>query len=164
MERYECAVAVPLRELRSLVERDRIRGPMRRENRDRLGDVRASSNGLSIAAVFGREHLRPLDRIVVTVGPAVVRAFGDTEHLFGGDLRALLVREQRRPIAAQIVAAVLHDEQRARLRMDGEPDGVPDTGSESAAIAGRLSDAIRVEDPDPRASLQRAARIGAART
>src|SRR5664279_4275193 len=124
MKRDEGAALVLRGELRPVVERERVRRPVRREIHDRLDLLVAIADRLAaIAAVLGREHQLLLRGVEVALWPPVVAALHDPEQLLRRKIRALLWRVEPRPVVAELVAPVLRGVELPRC-VERDADGV----------------------------------------
>src|SRR5450432_2272280 len=132
MKRDGGAALVLRGELRPVVERERVRRPVRREVRDRLELLVAVTDRLpAIAVVLGREHQLLLRGVEVALRPPVVAALHDLEQLLRRKIGALLRRVEPRPVVAELVAAVLRGVELPR-GVERDADGVANARGEAA--------------------------------
>ena len=85
----------------------------------------------------------------------------DPEQFLGGLLRAGDGVIERRPVLAQLVAAVLHAPDRAIVLVHGEGDDVTQPGREMMSIGLGLVELAGVEAPDPARGIEDRTRIAA---
>src|SRR5438128_1669535 len=108
----------------------------------------AAANRLSIATVFGRHHLLAELSVVVAVGPAEIVSLVDLEHLLGGRFRALCVVEEPGPVPRELIAAMLHHEQRVPGWIERHGHRVANADAKMRSVGWLLVDAVGAKAPD----------------
>src|SRR6185312_8123554 len=154
VEGEEGAIAVACWELLSVVERQVVGCPVSREGGGRSELVRAQSDLLAVAAVFGREQELPLHFVVVAVGPAVVAAVHDVHELLGWQIGALRRGVQLRPVLAELVPAVLRRVELMVRGIEREPFSIAYAGGISGRRRELLLQLLGAVAPDAGARRQ----------
>ena len=131
MKGDEYTAAIAGWKLLLIVMNHRVRGPMGGKHRGRRKLIRAHADGFaSIASIFRRKHQFLLERIVVTLWPAIVAA-GFQKHYFFGGQRGFLVRLiEIRPVRMQLICPVLRHK-KAAGRVEGKTFCVTNSSGES---------------------------------
>ncbi len=111
-------------------------------------DVFARTFLFTIAAVLGHHHFLLLVLIVIDVGPARIRSFFQLIHGLGGQHRRLLFGVHIGKERVELVAAMLHDEQRVGLAVPIHAHHVADSGGVVDAVFQNLVGLGSFELPD----------------
>src|SRR5262249_13089968 len=99
VERDEGAASIRGWELCGLVNRERVRRPVRRKECPRPLLLPPPSHCFPpVSAVFGREHQLLLKTVEIAGGPAVIPPFLEVQQLFGRQLRSLFRLIEFRPV------------------------------------------------------------------
>src|SRR5262245_50405748 len=108
MERYERGAPVLPRELGTAVKVHPVGRVVRGKRDERIFRVRTATDGVTIAAIFRREHLLVLNSIVVAVRPPVVPAFVEVEKLLGRQHGVILGCEEVWEQETQAASSMLY--------------------------------------------------------
>src|SRR5579871_3950409 len=159
----ECASAVRVRKLPAAVDQEIVGRPVCRKPRNGATLVLTGPDSLAaITAVLGGKDQLLLIAIEIALRPTVIGAVLKLQQFFSGLICSLLRPIQFRPVLRELIPAMLHDIQPARL-IECEPLTVADPGGEPLRRGEALPDSTGIVTPRATAGLEFGAGTVAAR-